>query len=117
MAECAKYDLVERRARWIVWGGIPFALVVAGLFVDGQARAWLWTPAFVVGGTACVFNAATCGWMHCYTTGPLYLIAAMFSLLQGVEVIVRGSTWILVGIAVGTAVAYQIEGIRGRYPE
>src|SRR5207247_6076405 len=36
-------------------------------------------------GVACVVNAAHCGRVHCYVTGPLYLLAAIATLLAGME--------------------------------
>ena len=35
-------------------------------------------PAFAVMGAGCLANAARCGRIHCYVTGPLFLLAAIF---------------------------------------
>ncbi len=114
MTQCAhSEDLVATRASWVLWG-IPFGLVVVGAVVPGP-RVWLWTAAFLLAGAACVANARRCGRTHCYVTGPLYLAAAALSVLKGVGLLPIGWTWILVGAAAGTAIAYLFEAVRGRY--
>ncbi len=47
--------------------------------------AWLWTVAFAMG-ASCVANAWRCGRLHCYVTGPLLVLAALWSLLSAVGV-------------------------------
>ena len=65
----ANNDLVGTRVAWVVWY-LPSLLLVAGMFWS-NGRLWLWTPALLVAGMACVVNAARCGRLHCYFTGPL----------------------------------------------
>lgn len=64
---------------------------------------------------ACVVNAAHCGRVHCYITGPLYLLAAVATLLAGTDLVPLH--WSLIGGAVlgGTILAYVPEWIRGKY--
>ena len=47
----------------------------------------MWVPAFVVMGVGCLANAAQCGRIHCYFTGPLYLLAAVFVALSALGVV------------------------------
>jgi len=79
---CANDDLAGKKIAWLIWG-LPSALLVIGIFWS-QVRAWLWTPALVVAGVACLVNANRCGRLH-YITGPLYLLAALATVLVGLE--------------------------------
>jgi hypothetical protein len=101
-----KGDLVRSRAAWSLWV-LPAALIVVGVFLP-QARAVLWVPAFGVMGTACLMNARRCGRLHCHITGPLFLLAAIATILDG-------SLWIAIATALGTALAFGLERVRGLY--
>jgi hypothetical protein len=67
---------------WLLWGLPPLAIVLGSLF-GPFPRMLLWTIGFTVMGVACVANAAGCGRLHCYITGPLLLAAALSSVLVG----------------------------------
>ncbi len=62
---------------------------------------------------ACVVNAAHCGRVHCYVTGPLYLLAAIATLLAGMEFVPLRSSWIGGAVVGGTILAYVPEWVRG----
>ena len=100
--------------RWLLWG-IPTVLLVVGVFVSPFSRMLLWTPALLVAGGACLFNAARCGRFHCHITGPLYLIAAVATVLVGLEVVALQWNWIALWIVGGTVLAYVPEWMRGKY--
>lgn len=106
-------DLVKRKIAWFLWG-VPKGMLVVGILWS-QARVWLWVPALLVAGTACVVNAARCGRLHCYFTGPLYLLAALATVLSSLRVIPLHWGWILAAVVTGMVVAYALEGIRGSY--
>jgi hypothetical protein len=108
-------DLVERKIAWFLWG-VPQGMLVVGVFWS-QARVWLWVPALLVAGTACVVNAARCGRRHCYLTGPLYLLAALATVLSSLRIIPLHWSWILAAVVTGMVAAYTLEGIRGKYGE
>lgn len=80
-----------------------------------EARVWLWTPALLLAGAACLVNAARCGRFHCYFTGPLYVIGAAASLLRGVGAAPIGWSWIGWSLAVGSLVAFVPERVVGKY--
>jgi predicted ABC-type sugar transport system permease subunit len=75
----------------------------------------LWTPAFVIGGVGCIMNAAHCGRVHCYITGPLYLLAAVATVLAGTDLVPLRSSWIGGAVLGGTILAYVPEWVRGKY--
>ena len=66
-------------------------------------------------GVACVVNAARCGRVHCYITGPLYLLAAVATLLAGMGFVPLRSSWIGGAVVGGTILAYVPEWVRGKY--
>lgn len=110
---CRTNDLVASRLGWFVWGG-PTVLFAVGVAWDG-ARAWLWVPSFVVAGAACLANASRCGRLHCFVTGPLFLVAAIATLLDAAGIVAVDWRWVLVTVIGGTALGYGIEWLRGKY--
>ena len=90
----AGVEAVASEASWPLWA-IPIGLVAVGLLTAPDARdGWLWTLGFLVAGMGCVADARRGSRAHCYMTGPLYLIAAVFSILQWMGLIDIGWTWI-----------------------
>lgn len=100
MPECAvdsKTDLLS--SRWVVllWW-LPWALIIVGAFTGTLGHTVLWTVGFAIAGGACVANARRCGRRHCFYTGPLFLLAALASLLYGLGILpfgVNGWGWIV----------------------
>lgn len=80
----ASADLVgDKRAHFLLWR-LPWIAVVASLLLkDSSLKAGIWTTAFTQMGVACIANASGCGRMHCFFTGPFYLLAAVASYLRG----------------------------------
>jgi len=78
------------------------ALVVTGFLHIGQGwRTAVWTVALMTMGTACFANALRCGRVHCYVTGPFFLIMAMVTLLFGLGVAPLGKHgWNLIATTV-----------------
>ncbi|MGH9743403.1 MAG: hypothetical protein ACRD51_13745 [Candidatus Acidiferrum sp.] len=72
---CEANDLL-RGWKCVLWC-VPICAVIVGMSWP-RGRPWLWIPAFLVLGIACLANAARCGRLHCYLTGPLFLIAAAY---------------------------------------
>ena len=60
----------------LLWFLPAMALIVGSYWQRG--RLLLWIPAFLVMGVACLVNAARCGRVHCYVTGPLSLLAIIY---------------------------------------
>ena len=50
-------------------------------------------------GVACMVNALRCGRVHCYLTGPFFLLMALVALSFGLGILrLRGSGWNLLGL-------------------
>jgi hypothetical protein len=67
---------------------------------DGAWRTVVWTVALSTMGTACVINSVRCGRLHCYLTGPFFLVMSIVTLLYGLGIVpLGGNGWNLIGLA------------------
>ena len=112
-------DLLARRwALWLFWVA-PWVLIFASGFSGNLVRTAAWTFGFAVMGTACLVNARGCGRRHCFVTGPLFLLAALASLLYGIGILPLGRNgwnWILGVVVAGSLLAcYGLEPLLGKY--
>ena len=112
---CRRDDLVRGRSAVWFWY-LPVTALVASAPM-GDARGWIWCPALTLMGAACVANAVRCGRRHCYLTGPVFLIAAALSVLQGTHLLSVGWNWIAGGTVLGWAIGYLLEWSNGSYVE
>ncbi|HEX4785762.1 MAG TPA: hypothetical protein VH350_15585 [Candidatus Sulfotelmatobacter sp.] len=93
---------------------VPVIAIIAGLSW-GSARVWLWVPGFLIMGIACVVNAARCGRLHCYFTGPIYLLAAVYAALAGFNLVPMRPDIFLIVVFGLTCLACCAEIPFGRY--
>lgn len=76
------------------------AVVIAlsgSLDIGIQGRAVVWAICLSVMATGCLVNARRCGRMHCYFTGPFFILMAVASLSYGFGVLplgISGWNWI-----------------------
>jgi hypothetical protein len=64
------------------------AIIASGRY--GFERTAIWTVALAILGGACLANSLRCGRIHCYLTGPFFLIMALITLLYGSGVLPLG---------------------------
>jgi len=100
--------------------GLPIIVIMLTGNLGGRTTvAIVWPLAFLVMGIACVSNAARCGRVHCFFTGPLFLIAAVLSALQGWRLVDLGDrAWETIGygtFALAAALYFVTESAWGRY--
>ena len=108
-------------SRWafgLLWVA-PWVLIIVSGSAGNLIRTAVWAFNFTVMGAACLVNARRCGRRHCFYTGPLFLLAALSSLLYGLGVLPLGRhgwSWIS-GVAVVGAVfaCYGLERLLGTY--
>lgn len=106
-------DLVCQGTSIWLWC-LPTLALVAGANWNA-ARAWLWIPALLIMGAGCLVNARRCGRTHCFVTGPLFVLAALYVALAELGVVpLRPSTFLSVVLGI-TALAFLAELPMGRY--
>ena len=114
-------DLTARPLPSFLFWKLPAVMVVgvALLDVGSVGQALVWAPSLAIGGAACVANAHKCRRVHCYFTGPFFLLMAAVSLLHGVGALPLGEegwTWIeLVTLIGAITLGYVPELVWGRY--
>lgn len=103
---------------WLVLAffGLP---AIAMVVVGERWRTIVWAGALVTMGTVCSANAVRCRRLHCYMTGPFFLLMALVTLLHGFGVIPLGRNgWNLISLVtlVGAIVLCCLpEMIWGKY--
>lgn len=119
MSKCNERDLLSSRwATLLLWVG-PWVLIISTGGTSSIIHAVVWTSAFTVAGVACLVNARRCGRLHCFFTGPGFILAALASLLYGLDILPLGShgwMWILDSTVVLTLFACCVlESLYGKY--
>lgn len=96
------------------------AMVVAGS--SRLSRTWItvvWTAALLTMGTACIANAVRCGRVHCFLTGPFFVVMALITFLYGLGAVPLGQHgWNVIGLMVlvgGAALCCLPEMFLGKY--
>ena len=98
---------------------LPACAFALGFFVSPGLRTVLWTLSLGFMGTLCLLNASRCGRVHCYFTGPFFILGAIASLGYGIGLLPFGpSGWKWIGniMIIGAIVLTAIpECVFGRY--
>jgi hypothetical protein len=90
-----------RLAGILFWLPVIVLVATGTSLVNAHWRTVTWTLALSVLGAACTANAVRCGRVHCYLTGPFFLLMAAATLLYGVGVLPLGSNgWNLLGLTI-----------------
>lgn len=76
-----------------VWG-IPIAILLSVNIVQHYWPAtlvlWMMIGSYAWMGIGCVINAARCGRLHCYVSGPVFLLGALAIFLVGLDFVDLG---------------------------
>ncbi len=117
----ASRDFVrDRRMSFLLWR-LPALVMVVIAFPDigSEAKGIVWALCLSVFSFGCVSNAMRCGRLHCYFTGPFFLVMAVASLLHGFGVFSLGSLgWLWIGLVTlfgGIGLTVVPEKIWGQY--
>jgi len=98
---CKSRDILSSRWRVFILYWLPaIAIVVVGVpAISSGWRTVVWTVALATMGVACVVNALRCGRVHCYLTGPFFLLMALIALSYGLGILHLGANgWNLLGL-------------------
>jgi hypothetical protein len=100
---CRSRDIFSRPwLAFLVFWLPAIAIVAAGTQkFTGRERAITWAVALATMGVACLVNALRCRRVHCYLTGPFFLLMAFVSLSCGLNILPLGAYgWNLIGLTV-----------------
>ena len=72
-------DWVTRPGAGFIWWCLPLCAGFAANFLALPARgtAIIWVILFIWMGTGCMLNARRCHRLHCYISGPTFLLGAV----------------------------------------
>jgi hypothetical protein len=118
---CKSRDILKRPWQALVLFWLPVvAIIVAGNAAFGSnLRAIVWSVGPGTIGTACIVNAFRCGRVHCYLSGPYFLLMALVTLFYRLGVLPLGRNgWNLIGLATlvgGIALCCLPEMFLGKY--
>ncbi len=112
-------DVLCSGAKMFLFWCLPSFAFALGFFVSPGLKTVLWTLSLGFMGTVCLLNASRCGRIHCYFTGPFFIVAAVTSLGYGIGLLPFGpSGWKWIGdiTIIGAIVLSCIpEIVLGRY--
>jgi hypothetical protein len=120
--ETERRDWVASFRSYMIAWGLPTAALVVGIILPPSARTIIWSSALVWMGVACILNALRCGRIHCFLTGPFFLLMAAATLLHGFEILWLGPNgWVWLGaslIVVGGGLLWFLpERLWGKYSD
>src|SRR5215510_8694778 len=93
---CESRDILSSwwRVFMLYWLPAIAIIAVGPLAISSGWRAVVWTLALGTMGLACIVNALRCGRVHCYLTGPFFLLMALVALLYGLDILhFGGNGW------------------------
>ena len=100
-------DWAHGRIGLLLWGLLSVAILASAFGpVAPMTRGTIWALALLWAGAACITNACRSGRLHCYITGPFFVILGVASLLYGAGVLplgARGWLWIGAVLIMGKA--------------
>ncbi|MGH6992119.1 MAG: hypothetical protein ACRED8_00990 [Caulobacteraceae bacterium] len=84
----ARGDLLSDWRKTLALYGLPTAAIMASgaAPLSDPARGAIWALACLVMAGACLSNALRCGRVHCWFTGPFFVVMALASALLGAGV-------------------------------
>jgi hypothetical protein len=103
----------------VFWIPILAIAVTGYAHIDYMIRTWVWTGGCLIMAVGCIVNAMRCGRLHCYLTGPFFLLGALASLAYGFGFLPLGASgWGIIGYTLLAGVVlltYLPEHFLGRY--
>ena len=114
----ARGDWAHGTNLMLIWC-LPIAFLALSAWMGGRFQIIAWPTLLTWMGVACLLNARRCRRLHCYLTGPYFLLLALSSLLYGLGVLplgARGWSMLSAALAVGGLFLFYVpEWLLGRY--
>lgn len=79
-----------RGARGLLTWCLPAAILLVSPVLGERYLVVIWPIVLTFMGSACLLNARRCGRVHCYLTGPFFLLLAAVALLHGLGLVPLG---------------------------
>lgn len=112
-------DIFRSRWRMLLLYGLPGVAMVGSSFIamSRPVVTLIWAVGLAIWGVVCVGNALRCNRVHCWFTGPFFLIMALAILLEGFGIVSLGGLSLLANVAVFGSLALWIvtESVFGKY--
>ncbi len=85
-------DFVRNRWASLLLWRLPALVMLAVAFLDiaSEPKGLIWAACLSIFGFGCLSNAMRCGRLHCYFTGPFFLVMAIASLVHGFGLVSLG---------------------------
>lgn len=111
-------DLVGGFKGLVVWV-LPTVLLLVAADNRWPYLVVVWPALLTLMGVACVVNARRCRRVHCFATGPFFLLLAVLSLLYGIHALplgAQGWQWLGGTLLIGSVVLCCVpEWLFGKY--
>ncbi len=110
-------DWADSKLTFLLLWGLPIAAIIATSIAGSpMLRTVVWTASWTEMGIVCLINARRCGRLHCYLTGPFFLLGGAASLLHGLGILPLRWSWIGFTMLVGGVIlTYLPEWVWGKY--
>ncbi len=95
----SRHDMARKPVSAFLWWCLPIVVGIASGSLGLRENAAVWAVAFTWMAAGCFLNALRCHRLHCYFSGPVFLIGA------GVAALVAGSV-----VHLANALNYDIAG-------
>jgi hypothetical protein len=108
-----------RGSRLLLIWCLPMLILLGSAAVGGPYLSILWPSLLTWMGAACLINAQRCRRLHCFLTGPYFLLLAVMALMHGFDVVSLGPHgWLILSAALvigGPFLVYVPEWALGHY--
>lgn len=103
IATCKSRDILSEAWSAVLLFCLPAVAIAitANSAFSNSERTIVWTVALTTMGAACIANALRCGRIHCYMTGPFFLLMAAATVSYGVGALPLGHNgWGYLGLTI-----------------
>ena len=112
-------DAASRSGSFLLNWGLPVGALLVSAYIFPSTMVAVWPLSLGWMGVACLLNARRCRRLHCFLTGPLFLVLGVLSLLHGLHILYLGNNgWETLGTItmVGGAILWYVpERLFGKY--